>query len=377
MRFSVGLFLLLFSVNAAADVLLVQDFEGDSIHGWRDSGRGTLKLTSYAGNTSLRLTKKKAVTLSLSTAGYEGVSVSMQLAADSLEKADSCHAEVSFNGGDDWLRVLDVGADQADGITLYSGQRVDDELSNNDSLKLRFRASGKDNNDFCWADNVRITGYRSTAGATRLSAEFLFGSEAMQQAVLMEQFAPPSSSLFSARSGTGRLELRSANADGFDVLLDRVNYVADTGSALAIFPAAVLEWTQVDGFVLPLDQSVQRLAHPAWEIAFQTGRVWQASQDVEELQYSLPFALVERNANCTHNGVLTWAVDASGHASRVAYQIASETCAYFKFDMWGTLQGQMTFDSDVTRPALVAAFRENQQRRLPVRTMESLAEQQW
>ncbi|MCB1844520.1 MAG: hypothetical protein KDI09_16280, partial [Halioglobus sp.] len=125
---------------------------------------------------------------------------------------------------------------------------------------------------------------------------------------------------------------------------------------------------------IPLNQSVQRLAHPNWEIAFQTGRVWRTSVDDDGLRYSLPFALVERNANCTHNGVMTWAVDGDGQASRVAYQIASETCAYLKFDMWGTLRSQFTLQEDVADPQLLASFRENRRRQLPVRPLAALTE---
>lgn len=374
MRSSFCSFLLLFAANAAADVLLVQDFEGDSIPGWRDSGSGTLQLTSYAGNTSLRLTKKKAVTLSLSTAGFSNVAVSVQLAADSLERSDRCFAEVSVDGGDQWSSVLEIGPDQADGVTLYSGSHSGDDLSDNDALQLRFRAAGKVNQDYCWADNVRISGSRASVGTARLSRAFLFGEQPLQRPLPMAQFAPSPHSVAAAQSGNGRLELDPASAAGFEVLQDRFNYLGNNGTARATFPAAILDWTQVDGFVIPQDQSVQRLDHPAWDIAFQTGQVWHSSSSSLELQYSLPFALVERDANCTHNGVLTWAVDAKGQASRVAYQIASETCAYFKFDMWGTLQARMTFDSERSRPAIVAAFHENQQRRLPVREIAALTE---
>ena len=37
---------------------------------------------------------------------------------------------------------------------------------------------------------------------------------------------------------------------------------------------------------------------------------------------------------------MTWLFNHEGDISRVAYQISNETCAYFKFDMWGTLTAE-------------------------------------
>ena len=55
-----------------------------------------------------------------------------------------------------------------------------------------------------------------------------------------------------------------------------------------------------------------------------------------------PFALVEINANCVHNGVLGFLYRADGRISKAAYQVSSETCAYFKADLWGLLIASYT-----------------------------------
>ena len=43
----------------------------------------------------------------------------------------------------------------------------------------------------------------------------------------------------------------------------------------------------------------------------------------------LPFALIEKGQNCTHQGLLIIENDNAG------YQIASETCIYFQFNSQG------------------------------------------
>lgn len=64
------------------------------------------------------------------------------------------------------------------------------------------------------------------------------------------------------------------------------------------------------------------------------GCVWNEPSDGGMSRAALLFALIETNANCTHNGVLTFLFDERGNVSEVTWQIASETCAYLQFDAW-------------------------------------------
>jgi hypothetical protein len=114
--------------------------------------------------------------------------------------------------------------------------------------------------------------------------------------------------------------------------------------------------------------------HPNWEFILQPGRVWQSPGDGDYARASLPFALQERNANCTHYGVMTWLFGAAGKVSRIAYQISSETCAYFKFDMWGLLPAR--FDArDVANAAdVIASYRQHEAARLPTKSISELSE---
>ena len=63
--------------------------------------------------------------------------------------------------------------------------------------------------------------------------------------------------------------------------------------------------------------------------------------DPQDPATQLNRALVERNANCVHNGLLTFLFDDS-KISQVRYQITHETCEYFQFDMWGQVGATYT-----------------------------------
>src|SRR3546814_20214925 len=81
---------------------------------------------------------------------------------------------------------------------------------------------------------------------------------------------------------------------------------------------------------LPVRRDSVPGSHPHWEYVLSPGRVWDEAGDNGYSRVALPFALQQKNANCMHNGVLTFLFKDDGSVSKVAYQIASETCLYFK-----------------------------------------------
>lgn len=215
------------------------------------------------------------------------------------------------------------------------------------------------------------TALRSDNSELHLSADFLWGTEPMSHPVDMQAFSPPPDFIGEPTLTSGSMRWTQARASGFDIHTDRFDYQRAAGESLATFPEANLEWLEWDGFVVPRHQGVLQLDHPDWEIAFQAGRSWHTERG---RRYAVPFALVERNANCTHNGVLTWLVDEGGASSRIAYQVASETCPYLKFDMWGLLVGKFDTAGTTSNDAdLVSAFEENRLAKLPVQPFSALA----
>lgn len=100
---------------------------------------------------------------------------------------------------------------------------------------------------------------------------------------------------------------------------------------------------------IPVNKSVQRVNHPYWEIAVGPGRVWDENSDrffsileqgtIQMTRASFPITLVEKNRDCTHNGVMMFMFynsprSGSVEVSNVAYEIVKETCTHFKLDLW-------------------------------------------
>src|SRR3546814_9234164 len=75
-----------------------------------------------------------------------------------------------------------------------------------------------------------------------------------------------------------------------------------------------------------------------------------------------------------HNGVLTFLFKDDGSVSKVAYQIASETCMYFKADLWGMLAAGYTPSPVADAAALAADHQAEVGNRMPTRPMSALAQ---
>ena len=109
------------------------------------------------GQYSLRHTPAASSVLSLSTVGYAGVSIKMNLAASSLKKNVGCFAEVSTDGGSSWIPVVQV-YDPQDTGAFVSGTVSPAAASNNLDLRLRFRLAGSGRGGYCYGDEVTVKG---------------------------------------------------------------------------------------------------------------------------------------------------------------------------------------------------------------------------
>lgn len=100
--------------------------------------------------------------------------------------------------------------------------------------------------------------------------------------------------------------------------------------------------------------------------------MWKENSDNGYSRASFPFALVQRNANCTHNGVMTFLFDNSG-ISKVRYQITQETCVYYKINMWGQLNATYSAYSVPNAATLKANHATEVGNRLPTKPISALA----
>ncbi|MGH8253814.1 MAG: hypothetical protein ACRES2_07215 [Steroidobacteraceae bacterium] len=112
--------------------------------------------------------------------------------------------------------------------------------------------------------------------------------------------------------------------------------------------------------------------HGWWEVILEPGRVWSEPGDHGMARAAIPFSLQEKNANCTHNGVLMFLFGMDGSVSRTAMQVASETCMYLHVDLWALLDTRYRRTVPANKDAALTAYREEHAARLPHRSFEQL-----
>lgn len=189
-------------------------------------------------------------------------------------------------------------------------------------------------------------------------------------------FAPPAGAeaALPRNRFEGRLQLRdAARRGGFEEIVDRYGATGRPDGPRKHLPDFDFELVQDGHDLIPTRRDSIANAHPDWEFVLTPGRVWDEPGDHGYSRAALPFALQQKNANCIHNGVLTFLFKDDGTVSNAAYQIASETCAYFKADFWGLLPATYTPRRVDGADTLVADYRAEVAARMPVKPLAALA----
>ncbi len=321
----------------------------------------------------MRLSGRTAVVRATGASGFTEVTIAASMAASSLEANEYCLVEASADGGRTWLQILRVDDGQDDAVTLHTGAVRDARLDNAERLLIGARVAGSTNDDQCWLDDVRVAGVATvvTGDRTELSRNALMANTTPHHLISMSAFAPAADASAAVNLFRGRLSFDPI-VTGFAIHRDTFNYDGDASLRVRTLPQFAFDLAQDGDTLIPLRRGPVPGEHPSWEYALEPGRVWQEPGDDGMSRAALPFALIETNANCTHNGVLTFLFDNSGAISNVVWQIASETCAYFQFDASGAGRASYTPGSDGAAEA-IAAFTEERASRMPMRPISALA----
>jgi len=364
------------ATSAAAAPIFMDDFQDGQADGWGAAGAGDVRLTTYQGNVSLRFTRQASATAVVSTRGFSQVSVAASLAALSLGADDACIAEASADSGATWGEIISVRDGKDDGITLVRGELAPTGGDDNARLLVRFRARGGPDAQ-CWGDAVVVTGRpleRAAGARSTLGFEVLSTGAGFDRPVDLAAFAPAAGATPATGRFEGRLRLETSKLRlGMTVLKDETGATKAVKAARATLPEFDFALVQDGDVLIPTRRTPVAGGHSEWEWILGPGRVWQETADGGWLRAALPVALMERNANCIHNGVLTFLFQPDGATSAAALEVASETCAYLKFDAWGLAPARYSPGPVADRDALIAAYRAEVASRLPVRPVAELA----
>ena len=138
-------------------------------------------------------------------------------------------------------------------------------------------------------------------------------------------------------------------------------------------PEFEFAFVQHGSHLIPAQRGRMVTEHPYWDYLLSPGRVWRENGDQGSMRAVIPFALLQKNQNCTHNGVFMFLFDETG-VSKVWYQITQETCIYFKMDMWGLLDADYQPGAVADADALRFNYVDELNARLPVKPLSALQE---
>lgn len=145
--------------------------------------------------------------------------------------------------------------------------------------------------------------------------------------------------------------------------------------ARAFLPEISINVVQSGQHIIPVKRDLQLTEHAHWDYIVGVGDIWQEAADSDYSRVSMPFALVEKNQNCVHNGVLSFLVNEHSETTDFYYQISSETCLYYKADMWGKGNVAYSQKNIENGPEVVDKYLIEQKNRFPVKPLSQLKQQ--
>lgn len=206
----------------------------------------------------------------------------------------------------------------------------------------------------------------------RTALDFRFMNSANKDTIVdFVNYALPPGAHFPSNTFEGKLTLNHLDISG-KFLQIKGRYRDSGDGAWKHLPPFDYEFIQSGSHIIPIKRGYIENEHPVWEYILEPGRVWDEKGDNGFSRVAIPFTLKQKNQNCLHNGVLMFLFKNNGSISKVTYQIASETCAYFKFDMWGTISANYTPFQIASGEKYISDYVSEVKGRMPVRPISDL-----
>ena len=337
--------------------------------GWTASGNVSSVASPALQANSVRLRGVASITRTISTVGYTGISVTWNMAGSSLEVGDFCYVEI--NTGSGWTAIGSLTNGQ-DTSAFFNGTANNiSGADQNANFQVRYRGTGATTGDYCYAEDITVSGTSAAAptntptptatpiGPTptpipgqTVPGDPLTGNGVVSRSLLTyanltsgsstapvddSAFALPANAAMPLHTFEGSLTLNNeATSGGFSEVRDDYAYTGNQDNPRKHLPEFSFEFVQNGSHLIPVAQGLSITGHAYWNYIIGPGRAWSETTDNGWSRASFPFTLVQRNSNCTHNGVMTFLFNASS-VSNVRYQITQETCVYYKINMWGQL----------------------------------------
>jgi len=190
-------------------------------------------------------------------------------------------------------------------------------------------------------------------------------------------FAIPADAAEAGQSFEGTLTLNDVVANGnFSQLADIFRLIPAIDSPWKHLAPFQFQFVQSGSYLIPAQQGLAIVgSSPVWNYIVGPGRVWSEKSDDGYARASFPFALVQRNQNCVHNGEMTFLFKNGGapNISNVYYQITQETCYPMKFNLWGMISATYMPGAVADAAAIKANHKADLAQRIPTKPFADLA----
>ncbi|GGD49282.1 choice-of-anchor D domain-containing protein [Lacimicrobium alkaliphilum] len=319
------------------------------------SGSGNFGSVTVGSTINTSFTLSNTGVQSLDIGSISGAAAPFSVSADncsnqSLAQSQSCQLAVDFTPV--------VEGSVSDSLSIASN----DSSQNPYTLALSGTGTQSGSCDFdCLGGDGNVS-------RSQLTYSQLTGSGGVSL-VAYSHYALPGNGADPTNSFSGNLSLTIVPG----TLVEQGTNLASAYTNPDSLPPFDFDFVQHGSHLIPVDRQVTATGHPAWEWILLPGRVWNENGDNGYSRAALPFALQEINANCTHNGVMTFVFKQDGSISDVAYQIAQETCEYFKFNLHGKLDASYTPGAIAGDSQLKNDYVAELSNRLPRKALSELA----
>lgn len=211
---------------------------------------------------------------------------------------------------------------------------------------------------------------------TREALDYEFLMKGSKDTIVdFSNYAVPENAAFPSNLFLGELKLKDLETTGrFEELVDWHDYTDSIDVARMHLPSFNYKFVQSGSHIIPLQRGYIENDHPNWEYILEPGRVWDENGDNGYSRAAIPFTLKQRNQNCVHNGVMMFLFNGDGSISNVSYQVASETCAYFQFNMWGTAKAEYQKEEILSKDQYFQDYADEVDMRMPSKPIAKLSE---
>ncbi|MBE9538926.1 MAG: serine hydrolase [Proteobacteria bacterium] len=171
----------------------------------------------------------------------------------------------------------------------------------------------------------------------------------------------------------GLLRLETGSALQIEVLRDDYQFAENPAYRVNYLPPFAFLYVQSENSLIPVRRGSIPGNHPSWEYMLEPGQIWQDESNPGLRSASLPFTLREYNADCMHNGILSFSIDGENSVSEAQISITSETCMYFKFNIRGSLPASFETGELPQAATIIEQFKDQQRARLIRKPIAALA----